>query len=331
MVYIRGNMKYAEICGIPQNQLAGARVGSFTAGEEANAFLERAAAGETIRNELHELRLVYDAPELKSLLLNATPNRSALGEVDTISLAVVDVTAQKRAESALVQADKLAAVGRLAASISHEINNPLEAVTNLLYLVNSDPALSEESAAYVKLAESELARVSQIASQTLRFHRHAVKPVRLTSQQLVDPVVALYQGRFKNSRVTVEVQHRGATQTMLVHEGDVRQILNNLLGNAIDSMPNGGKVTIRTQPARCARTRHRGTRISVSDEGHGMSPETASRIFEPFFTTKGSSGSGLGLWISHTIARRHEGTLQVRSRRSKGTATRSGTVFSLFR
>ena len=330
MVYIRGNLKFAEICGIPQSRLAGERAGSFTADGQANTFLERAAAGETLRNELRELQLVYDSPERKSLLLNATPNRNAQGEIDTISLAVVDVTAQKRAESALVQADKLAAVGRLAASISHEINNPLEAVTNLLYLVHSDPALSEESVQYVKMAESELARVSQIASQTLRFHRHAIKPVRLTSQQIVDPVIALYQGRLKNSHVTVNVQHRDETQTMVVHEGDVRQILNNLVGNAIDAMPNGGTVTIRTRPARCARTRHKGTRISVSDEGHGMSAETASRIFEPFFTTKGSSGSGLGLWISHTIARRHDGALQVRSRRAKTAAQKSGTVFSLF-
>ncbi len=330
MLYIRGNLKFAEICGVPQSRLAGSRAGSFTAGGQANTFLERAAEGEAIRNELRELNLVHDSTQLKSLLLNATPNRNAQGEVDTISLAVVDVTAQKLAESALVQADKLAAVGRLAASISHEINNPLEAVTNLLYLVHSDPTLSEESVGYVKLAESELARVSQIASQTLRFHRHAVKPVKLTSQQVVDPVVALYQGRLKNSRVTVHVEHRGGTETMFVHEGDVRQILNNLLGNAIDAMPNGGKVTIRTRPARCARTRHKGTRISVADEGYGMSAEVALRIFEPFFTTKGSSGSGLGLWISHTIARRHDGALQVRSKRAQEGKTKSGTVFSLF-
>ncbi len=331
MLYLRGNVKYAEICGISPDRLIGERAGSFSVDTQGNDFLQRAATGETIRNEPRELYLAYDMLQLRSLLLNATPNRNAHGELDTISLAVIDVTAQKRAEGALVQADKLAAVGRLAASISHEINNPLEAVTNLLYLVHSDQTLSEESVEYIKLAESELARVSQIASQTLRFHRHASKPTQLSPQQVVDPVVALYQGRLKNSRVTVDVQHRGGTHSMFLHEGDVRQILNNLLGNAIDAMPNGGTVTIRTRPACCARTRHRGTRISISDEGHGMSPDTVARIFEPFFTTKGSSGSGLGLWISHTIAQRHNGTLQVRSRqRLQKARARCGTVFSLF-
>ncbi len=330
MRYLRVNLQYAEMMGVPRESMLGSPAGSYTEGD-GGWVLQQALAGETVRNEFRQLKILSDPTVERYFLLNATPNRDAQGEVETISLAIVEVTAQKRAENALVQADKLAAVGRLAASISHEINNPLEAVTNLLYLVHQDPALSEESGEYVKMAESELARVSQIASQTLRFHRHAVRPVELTPEQVVSPVMALYQGRLKNSQVTVDVEHRGEGTRMVVHEGDVRQILNNLVGNAIDAMPQGGKVKIRTRPARCVHTRRRGTRISVTDSGVGMSAETAAHIFEPFFTTKGSSGSGLGLWISHTLARRHGGELRVRSRRAADSRTgRSGTVFTLF-
>ena len=241
-----------------------------------------------------------------------------------------DVTEQKKAHDALVQSDKMAAVGRLAASISHEINNPLEAVTNLLYLIEQDTALSQESREYVRLAESELARVSQIASQTLRFHRHSLGPVTVQPRQLIDPVVALYQGRLKHSRIDVQVDVRDATPVMCF-ENDVRQILNNLLGNAIDAMPKGGIIRFRSHAACCARSGRHGVRISIADNGHGMTPQTVKHIFEPFYTTKGASGSGLGLWISHTLAHRHGGALQVRSRQHRSDdVAQSGTTFSLF-
>ncbi len=241
-----------------------------------------------------------------------------------------DVTEQKKAHDALVQSDKMAAVGRLAASISHEINNPLEAVTNLLYLIEQDGSLSSESREYVKLAESELARVSQIASQTLRFHRHAVGPVNVQPRQLIDPVIALYQGRLKHSRIDVQVDIRDATP-VICFENDIRQILNNLLGNAIDAMPKGGVIRVRSHAACCTRSGRRGVRISIADTGQGMTPQTAEHIFEPFYTTKGASGSGLGLWISHTLAQRHGGALQVRSRQHRlDDVAQSGTTFSLF-
>ena len=241
-----------------------------------------------------------------------------------------NVTEQTMSQQALVESDKMAAVGRLAASISHEINNPLEAVTNLLYLVHSDVQLSEDSRAYVATAETELARVSRIASETLRFHRHAVEAVNRTPKQLVDPVLALYAGKLKSSRVHVEIDFDKA-QAVKTFEGDIRQILNNLIGNAIDAMLRGGELRIRTRQATCTRTGKRGLRISVTDNGHGMSAETAAHIFEPFYTTKGASGSGLGLWISHTLAERQGGKLQVRScREGNPHGKPHGTTFSLF-
>lgn len=236
-------------------------------------------------------------------------------------------TQQRVAEDKLLQSEKLAAVGRLAASISHEINNPLEAVTNLLYLVKSDASISQESSEYLKQAEEELARVSQIVSQTLRFQRAGTAPVIVGPESLIQSVLSLHQGRLHHKRIKIQVSHR-RPRHFLLPEGDVRQVLNNLVGNAIDAMSSeGGVLTLRTSAVRHHDTGESGMRITVSDTGSGMDSQTAAHIFEPFYTTKGASGSGLGLWISGTLAKRHGGRLTVRS--CTGGRQR-GTTFSLF-
>ena len=249
-----------------------------------------------------------------------------------ISTASIEITNQKRAEAALVQSEKLAAVGRLASSISHEINNPLEAITNLLYLISLDAKLPESLLVYVQMAQSELARVSQIATQTLRFHRQAVAPTAVTAAELVDAVIRLYTGRLANSSIQVKVQYVTKVP-ILCFENDIRQVLNNLIANAIDAMRKGGKLLVRAHLADLRASTHkgqerrRGVRITIADTGHGMSEATARRIFEPFFTTKDLNGTGLGLWISAGIVERHQGSLRMRSSDRPG---HSGTVFTLF-
>ena len=233
---------------------------------------------------------------------------------------------RKLAEAALIQSEKLAAVGRLAASISHEINNPLEAVTNLLYLIRQDENLPNSATTYLSLAERELARVSQIAGQTLRFHRQASKPTSVTAEQLLESVVALYQGRLINAHIKLSFDHRSLS-TVTCYEGDIRQVLNNLVGNAIDSMRTGGRLLIRSHDGACRRTGRPGFRITVADTGAGMPHDVRARIFEAFYTTKGLNGTGLGLWISHGIVQKHSGHLTLRS---SDRAPRTGTVFSLF-
>jgi signal transduction histidine kinase len=231
-----------------------------------------------------------------------------------------------RAEAALIQSEKLAAVGRLAASISHEINNPLESVTNLLYLIRQEDHLPERAMTYLGLAERELARVSQIAGQTLRFQRQSSEPTSVTPTDLLDSVVALYQGRLINARIKLDFDHHAAAP-ITCYEGDIRQVLNNLVGNAIDAMRSGGRLLIRTLDTHCWRTGRPGIRITIADTGSGMSPEVLDHIFEAFYTTKGLSGTGLGLWISHGIVHKHTGVLLVRS---SNKAPSTGTVFSLF-
>ena len=247
------------------------------------------------------------------------------GPEPTIAVFLTDLSQQKLAESALVQSEKLAAVGRLAASISHEINNPLEAITNLLFLIKQE-SLPDQAASYLQLAEQELARVSQIAGQTLRFHRQATRARAIAPGELLEPVLALYRGRLNNSNIQVRMEGLDAAP-VVCFEGDIRQVLNNLVSNAIDAMRTGGILTLRLRDAQSSITQARGARITIADTGHGMPEETRRKIFEPFYTTKGINGTGLGLWISRGIVEKHQGSLSVRS---SIAPERHGTTFSLF-
>src|SRR5262249_21173755 len=151
-----------------------------------------------------------------------------------ISGVIFETTAQKRAEQALIQGEKLAAVGRLASSISHEINNPLEAVTNLIYLAATRPGIPNEVREILHLADKELSRVSQIASQTLRFHRQSTKPTLVTPAELLKPIIAVYQGRLFNSGISLDQEHE-LVEPIKCLENDIRQVLNNLISNALDA------------------------------------------------------------------------------------------------
>jgi PAS domain S-box-containing protein len=238
----------------------------------------------------------------------------------------LDLTDRRLAEAALLQSEKLAAVGRLAASIAHEINNPLESVTNLLYLARSDndPAVIQQ---YLDMAERELRRVSVISSQTLRFHKQSTRPKAVTFEDLIESVLSIHHGRVLNSRVEV-LQRTRATKRISCFDGEIRQVLNNLVGNAVDAMhPNGGRLLIRSRHATAWSTGRQGLMITIADTGTGMSAATQKKIFNPFFTTKGLSGNGLGLWVSKEIVERHHGTLHIRSSQRQG---RSGTVFTFF-
>jgi PAS domain S-box-containing protein len=241
-----------------------------------------------------------------------------------------DITQQKQRESALIQSEKLAAVGRMASSIAHEINNPLESVTNLLYIARSY-AIVPEVQNLLDLADQELRRVAIIANQTLRFHKQASSPREISCTDLFATVLSLFEGRLKNSAILVTKRKR-ATRTIACFEGDIRQVLNNLVGNAIDAMTfgsksPGGRLLLRSREATDWRTGRRGLVLTVADTGPGMSPETCAHAFDAFFTTKGINGTGLGLWISSEIVTRHEGRLLLRSSQHPA---HHGSVFSLF-
>jgi signal transduction histidine kinase len=189
--------------------------------------------------------------------------------------------------------------------------------------------LPPEVAEYVQIAQSELSRVCQIATQTLRFHRQAVSATRVTAKDLVDAVLNLYQGRLLNSGIQVETDFL-ISRPILCFENDIRQVLNNLIANAIDAMRQGGRLIVRAHEATDRSNGddiRKGVRITIADTGHGMSPAVRARIFEPFYSTKELNGTGLGLWISSGIVDRHQGKLTLRS---TDHPVHHGTVFALF-
>jgi PAS domain S-box-containing protein len=239
---------------------------------------------------------------------------------------VEDITDRKRTEAALLRTEKLAAVGRLAASIAHEINNPLEAITNLLYLARTSEDL-DRSREYLAFAEAELHRASAITSQTLRFHKQSTRPMEVTSDDLIDNALGILRSRIMNAGVTIDRRY-SARRPVMCFDGEIRQVVSNLLINAVDAMhPAGGHLLLRSREGRDHATGRAGLILTIADTGSGMSRETLTKIFEPFFTTKGAAGTGLGLWISKEIMERHRGYLHVRSSRRPD---RSGTVFTLF-
>ncbi len=249
------------------------------------------------------------------------------GDERTLRFAGVtlDITERILSEQALRKADKLALVGRLSSSIAHEINNPLEAVTNLLYLL-AGSQLGPAEKEYVAMAQHELARVSEITAQTLAFNRQQNAHKAVVIADILDSVLALYQGRLSTSGIQVEKRYT-YKQPVLCYPGEIRQIFTNLIGNAFDAMRKGGKIVVRERLASHPRTGQQGVRITIADTGTGMTPDVKSHLFEAFHSTKGNNGTGLGLWISSGIARKHGGSLRVSS---STAAAHSGSVFSLF-
>jgi len=328
--YLRINDRQCETLGLPREKILGRPITELAPLKGLREIFEQVAKGHPVRNLLLEGELPTRPGEHRYWNVSYSPVYNADGVVEAIAAVIFEVTTQKKAEAALIQSEKLAAVGRLASSISHEINNPLEAITNLLYLVALSKDLPEGVRNYVETAQSELSRVCQIATQTLRFHRQAVRATQVSAVDLVEPVLNLYQGRLTNSNIKVEADYDPGT-AILCFESDIRQVLNNLIANAIDAMRQGGQLRVRAHNTTGFSTnsngRRPGLRVTIADTGRGMSPAVKARLFEPFYTTKDLNGTGLGLWISAGIVNRHHGRLTYRTSEHP---VYHGTVFSLF-
>jgi PAS domain S-box-containing protein len=264
--------------------------------------------------------------------LSLSPVRNREGEVTHIVGIQTDVTARVEFEAALRESEKLAAVGRLASSIAHEINNPLESVMNLIYLAerSTDP---DETRQYLITADSELQRVKLITTQSLRFFKQSTKPQAIGCTEMLDSVLSLYHSRLHNAAVRVERRER-FNDSIVCMESEIRQVLNNLVGNAIDAMfgsagpdSKAGRLLIRTRTGRDWASNRPGVVLTIADTGIGIDSNTLKNIYKAFYTTKGIGGTGLGLWISSEIVTRHHGRLLVRSSQRPGHI---GTVFQLF-
>ena len=223
-----------------------------------------------------------------------------------------DITAQIRTEDALRATEKLAAMGRVAGIIAHEINNPLESITNAFYLLEDHPSLDNEARYFAKLGSEELQRVCHITKQTLGFYRESDVPVDVSMRELLDDVLELQNRRLQLNNIALErrFNNNGIVRGFPV---ELRQILFNLIGNAIQAMPDGGKLRITLAERWNDEIKRPELTLSISDTGSGILPEHARHLFEPFFTTKSSKGTGLGLWISKGIVQKYDGTIRFRS------------------
>ena len=330
--YVRLNQFLADMYEVPIEQQIGRRVSELFPGamaEQLEVCLAKVfATGEAMRNVELSGEMLRLPDVRRSWLMHFYPVRTEQETIRWVGVIVVEITERLQAEEVLRRTEKLAATGRLAASIAHEINNPLEAVTNLLYLLRTHRAIDETALSYVSMAQAELGRVSEITQQMLRFHRQSTSPRRTDVAQVLDSVLELYRSRIAAAQVTVLREFREAPD-VFGFSGELRQVFANLVGNALDAMPGGGQLVLRARRG-CGRRRDgvwsEGVRVSVTDSGSGMSRETLGKAFEAFFTTKQATGTGLGLWVSEEIIRKHSGTVRVRSR----TGEQSGTSFSIF-
>jgi PAS domain S-box-containing protein len=241
---------------------------------------------------------------------SAAPIRNDKGEIVGVVLVFRDATYHRKSQEVLRKAEKLAAAARLAATVAHEINNPLEAVGNLIYLAKAAPEMPPEATEQLTLAEQELARVSHLTRQTLGFYRESTAAVSVEVPALIESVLALYSNKFNSKNITV-VREFGECPPIYVVRGEMNQVVANLISNAADAVGNNGTITIRL----ACREDSDGpvVHMVVEDDGPGITEENAKRIFEPFFTTKKDVGTGLGLWVVKEIVERHGGAVELRS------------------
>lgn len=249
------------------------------------------------------------------------------GSQDQYIAFIQDLTALKKGEEAMRQAEKLNTAGRFAASMAHEINNPLAAVTNLIYLASRDESVQDSTRTFLETADRELARISRIIAQTLRFHKQSTAPICADVTEIMDSVFPLFASRLHGDRVSLQCEY-STREEMWCFNNELRHAFANLVGNALDAIPNGGRIRVRV------RRGHRwdgdpvpGIIVIVADNGSGIPDSMRKRLFEPFFSTKEKTGTGLGLWATENIVRKHRGRIGFRTSRAAG---RHGTVFALF-
>jgi PAS domain S-box-containing protein len=306
------NAAYCEMTGFAAEELAGREFVALQPREEQEEMRTQMAC--LLRGEQGTLRLaerhVREDGATVWVRIGASMLHDDKGEARAAIAVIEDISSLHRSEEALHSSqsllrrtEKLAAAGRLAATVAHEINNPLEAVSNLLYLALHEQGMPAVSKRYLRMANEELRRVSSIVSQTLGFYRESGVPQPVELQALVDDVLMLYQRKLDARQIRVTRSMESAVVEGV--PGELRQVVANLLSNAIDAMEPYGVLAIELH-------RHRDeVRLSISDTGHGIATPLLDRIFEPFFTTKKDVGTGLGLWVSKGIVEKHQGRLEV--------------------
>ena len=288
---------------------------------EEPEILRKLTAGERI--EHYETVRVHKDGHRLEVSLTVSPIRDSRGRIIGGSKIARDITERKQLQNALIESEKLAATGRMAASIAHEINNPLEAMTNLAYLLATDERLHEEGKKYASALLDEAVRASHITKQTLSFYRAATKPDNVNICELLDTVVYLNHRGIERKGIKVRREYAKAPD-VFGFASELRQVFSNLVLNAAEAVPEGGEICLRV----CNEPGSDGdyVRIDIADNGYGIPDDIIPKLFHPFFTTKKAGGNGLGLWVSRGLVEKHGGTIEANNLKEPG---RSGAIFTV--
>jgi PAS domain S-box-containing protein len=280
------NERWASFAGLSLPELLGCDLWETFPGLDKSEF------GQLYRNvmntgKVQQLEQFYEP-------LNRWYHVSIFPSQDGILIFSLDVTENHLQHERLMLTEKLAATGRLAATIAHEINNPLESVLNLIYLARTSLGSADTVKQYLLTAEKEITRVSHIARHTLGFYRDTSMPVQIELEALINEVLVVYESRLRAAGIEVRI-NCSATSTVKGLRGEMHQVFSNLISNSIDAMRESGTISIAIEESRLDGTQ--GVDITYSDTGKGIPGVNLPRLFEPFFTTKPSAGTGLGLWV----------------------------------
>jgi PAS domain S-box-containing protein len=289
---------------------------------EEETILKKIQSGERI-DHYETVRLTKKGDRL-DVSLTISPLKDASGKIIGASKVLRNVTDRKQLERSLLQAEKIAATGKMAASIAHEINNPLESVLNLIYLARTNISDQEDAVDFLTTAESELIRVSHIAKQTLGYYREHTAAVSVTLPGLVRDALSIYGSKLTAAGVQIQTKFN-CYLPIVLRKGEMMQVISNLITNAVYAMPSGGTLTASVDEAtECDRE---GLLLSIEDTGDGIPADNVKRIFEPFFTTRKSVGTGIGLWVAKQFIEGHEGRIAVES---SVDSVSHGTKMSIF-
>ena len=292
---------------------------------EEKEILRKLRAGERIHH--YETTRTRKNGETLDVSVTISPIRDAGGRVIGASKILRDISDRKQLEKVLIQSEKLAATGRMAAAIAHEINNPLESLMNLIFLARQNSPVEGKAHQYLLTAERELERVSHIARQTLGYYRDAGIPKAVHLHELIETVLAVYQAKLLACEISVD-SHFDDLQEIVVSRGEITQVLSNIIANAVDAMNQGGTLHISTREARGANGD--GIQIIIRDEGAGIKEDHLGKIYEPFFTTKGDLGTGIGLWVVKQLVEKGGGEVQIATSTEAGHSGTSVTIFLPF-
>ncbi len=322
---LTGWTDYVEARGHPLREVA-RLIDERTHVDMADPFETVRDAGKVVGLSNHRL-LVSRSGREYPIEMNGAPIMNDRGQLMGVVVVFRDITQRRQTEQTLRASDRLTQVGRLAATIAHEIRNPLDTVSNLIFLLRHESYPKPETKQYLDLASEELARITQITGQLLTFHREAQSPVQVDLTKVMESVLTLHAPQIGMAGITITSRF-DTHRPVRGFPGELRQVFSNLVSNAIHSMTEGGKLLLHVyESSLYSDPGRKGVRVTVLDNGSGIPPGVRMNLFAPFYTTKGESGTGLGLWVTRGIVEKHEGTIHFISSVQPG---RSGTVFSVF-